>query len=161
MALRKNKAGHWIISSPSLVKEALGVLEDKQFILAGLLSDKKITTLQDEIALLDEDIKGYVLDKDDYEDDDYKLTRVQAFRRTWDTAKLEKILPRGIFKNIVKVTADPTKIDQYVREGKIKAKQIEPAFIETPNQPFVKITKKSHAEEKGAAEADALAAKLA
>jgi hypothetical protein len=160
MALRKTKEGHWIVSSPSHVKEALGVLEDKQFILAGLLADKKIVLLQEEIGILKSDIDGYVLDKDDYEDDNYKLTRVQAFRRTWDTAKLEKILPRGIFKNIVTVSADPSKIDEYVRSGKIKSKQIEPAFTETPNAAYVKLTKKSHAGEKGEVEADALAAKL-
>jgi hypothetical protein len=161
MALRKNKLGHWTISSPSLVKEALGVLEDKQFILAGHMSDPKIVSLQEDIASLKEDIDAYVIDNEDYEDDDYKLTRVQGFRRKWDTAKLEKILPRGIFKNIVKVEADPVKIDEYVRSGKLKAKLIEPAFEELPNKPYVKMTKKSHAEEKGETEAQSLAAKLA
>jgi hypothetical protein len=160
MALRRNQKGHWIISSRSRVKEALGVLEDKQFILAGLLSDPKIVTLQEEVASLKADIDAFVIDNEDYEDDDYKLTRVQGFRRSWDVTKLETILPRGIFKNIVKVEADPIKIDEYVRSGKIKAKQIEPAFSETPNKPYVKMTKKSHAEERGEAEAGALAAKL-
>lgn len=125
-----------------------------------MLGTPKIVSLQEQIAVLKEDIDKYVLDKDDYEDTDYKLTRVQAFRRRWDVDKLEAILPRGIFKNIVRVEPDPAKIDQYVREGKIDMKKIAPAYTETPNAPFVKMTKKSHAEEKGSAEAESLAAKL-
>ena len=125
-----------------------------------MLGTPKIVSLQQEIADLKVGIDAYVLDREDYEDDDYKLTRVQAFRRRWDVQKLEAILPRGIFKNIVKIEVDPIKLDQLVREGRIAAKKIEPAFTETPNQPFVKITKKSHAEEKGSAEAESLAAKL-
>ena len=125
-----------------------------------MLGTPKIVSLQQEIADLKLGIDAYVLDREDYEDDDYKLTRVQAFRRRWDVDKLEAILPRGLFKNIVKIEVDPIKLDQLVREGRITAKKIEPAYTETPNQPFVKITKKSHAEEKGSAEAESLAAKL-
>lgn len=107
-----------------------------------------------------EAVNTYVVEHEDYEDDNYKLTRVQGFRRSWNVGTLEKILPRGIFKNIIKIEADPAKIDEYVRSGRLKADVIEPAYEETPNKAYVKMTKKSHKEDVAEAEANALAAKL-
>jgi hypothetical protein len=100
-----------------------------------------------------------VLDKGSYEDDRYKITRVIGFKRAWNVAKLEKLLPRGIFKNITKTEADPAKIDEYVKAGRIKLKEIEPAFEETPLKAYPKWTEKKG--ERGQEEADSLAAKLA
>ncbi len=87
-------------------------------------------------------IDKWVLTKKNYEDDGFKLTRVVGHRRHWDTAKLERILPRGIFKNIVRVEADSAKIDQYVRAGRLSLDLIEPALIEEPTAPYVKWTTK-------------------
>lgn len=87
------------------------------------------------------------------------ITRVQAFKRRWNVETLEKIVPRGIFKNLVKIEVDPAKVDEYVKKGKLDPKKIEAAYEETPNQPFVKWTPKAetHSAE---AEAASLAAKL-
>lgn len=139
----------------------LRALEEKNEALAALLQESGVAALQAEIETLDADIKAYVLDSEEnYEDDKYKLTRVQGFRRHWDTDKLEKILPRGIFKNAVTIQADPQKIDQLVRDGKVKMNLIAPAYVEVPNTAYVKVSRKRNDEQKGDVEAAALAEAL-
>lgn len=158
MSELRRKGKRFVISSSSHVAEALAVLEAFDVEIEKFLADPALVLLQKERAQLKEDIDAYILKRSTpYEDDNYKLTRVQGFRRTWNVSKLEAILPRGIFKNVIKMEADPQKIDQYVRDGKIDRKKIEPAFEESPNRAYVKMTKKSHHEERGEAEADALA----
>lgn len=96
---------------------------------------------------------------EEYEDDKVRIVRVQGFRRNWDADKLEKIIPRAVFRRIVKIEVDPNKLDDEVRAGKLKlTRQVKAALNETPNKPFAKWTQKS--KKSGVAEADALAAKL-
>lgn len=127
--------------------------------LDGFMSDPAILDLQNELAALKAAVDAFVLDHEAYEDDTYKLTRVQGHRRTWNADKLEAILPRGLFKRVIKITVDPAKLDQLVRAKKIDGKKIDPAFEETPNAPYVKYTVKS--EDSGASEAEGLAEALA
>lgn len=110
-----------------------------------------MAAFEEERTALKAAVDAYVIDKDNYEDDTIKVTRVQGFRRAWDVAKLEKILPRGIFKNVVKIEVDPAKLNEYVNKGKIEEEKITPAFVETPNAPYTKWTPKT----KGAGEAEA------
>lgn len=119
----------------------------------------RLTDLRAKRAALKDAIDKFVMKSKQYEDAGYKLTRVQSYRRKWDTAKLERILPRPIFKRIVKVEADPAKIDEFVKGGAIKLKEIEAALIEEPNAPYIKWTKIT-AKPDAQAEAEALAAKL-
>jgi len=95
------------------------------------------------------------------ETDDVILTHVQGHTRVWDAEKLEKLVPRGIFKNLVTITVVPAKIDEYVRAKKITREQIEEAFVEKPKKPYVKWTPKKQAQaDKADAEAASLADKL-
>lgn len=135
---------------------ALEALDDK---IEAILADTKLVKLQEDRTALKAAIDAYVLSKRNYEDADFRLTRVQGNRRYWDTDKLEKILPRGIFKRIVEVQADPAKIDEYVRKGTLRLDLIEPALIEEPNAPYVKWTRIT-AKPDGGAEAASLAEKL-
>jgi hypothetical protein len=121
------------------------------------LAAPEIKNTQQIVADLKSAVDKYVTEKENYEDDNVKITRVQGFRRSWNVAKLETILPRGIFKNVVTVMADAEKIDQYVREKKIDMKKIAPALEETPNRPYAKWSKKSHDANRGEAEANELA----
>jgi hypothetical protein len=118
-----------------------------------------IEDMEEQRAALRAAIDKFVLDGKDYEDEDVMITRVQGHRRRWDVKKLETILPRGIFKNVVKIEVDPAKLDEYVRKGKIKREVIEPAFEETPNAPYAKWTEKSD-KDRGGKEADKLAEAL-
>lgn len=171
MELKRNKNGAFVLASKSHVRAAfdrLDQIDARTEKLDDIIAKKckKETTELDKLAEEHADltvaINAFVLDKGiDYEDNAVKLTRVQAYRRKWDVKKLESILPRGIFKNVTKTEADPAKIDEYVRKGKIDAKLIEPAFDETPNAPFVKWTVKSDSAGIGEVEATGLAAKLA
>ncbi len=159
MGLRRRKDGSYVISSRSHVTVALHVLDELDAEIAEIRAGH-LATLEQRRAQLKRDIDEWVLGAESYEDDAMKLTRVASKRRYWDTARLEKILPRGIFKNIVKIEADPDKIDQYVRAGRINAKMIEPALVEEPNAPYVKWTRKRQDEGAGEAEAAGLLAAM-
>lgn len=157
--LKRKKTGEYIIRSASHVQVALNLLRTCERTLEELLANPIITDLENEISLLRLAINQFVLDNDGYEDDSIKITRVQAFRRTWNAEKLENLVPRGIFKNLVTFTVKPEKIDEYVRQGKLNAEKIAAAYEESPNAPFTRWSKKSQAN--GAAEAQSLAEKLA
>ena len=90
--------------------------------------------------------------------DTWQLTKVVAYRRTWDVSKLEKIVPKGILKNITELKVIPEKIDQYVKSGDLTLKKIAPAYTETPNKPYVRVSKVAAAN--GETEAAKLAEKL-
>lgn len=123
-----------------------------------------VAPLQVEHMALKEARDRYIIDQyspgEGYEDEEWMATKVVSHRRTWDVEKLERLVPRGIFKNLVKMTVVPEKVDEYVRAKKIDRKKIEAAFTETPNAPYVKITKKSQPKVTGEDEADSLSAKF-
>jgi len=73
---------------------------------------------------------------------DYTISLVCASRSRWDDGKLKKILGKAGFLKIAKITVDPAKIDELVKEGKLDLKKIESAFIVTPNAPYLKFTPK-------------------
>lgn len=152
-----------MIGSDRHVRAALDSLAFEERELARLMADPKIVTTQDLIAKLKESVDGYIIDSfgagEGYEDDDWLATKVVGHKRVWDVETLEKSIPRGIFKNLVKIEVDGAKVDQFVREGKLKAKDIRKAFKETANKPYVKITKRS--KPKGDKEAQSLAEQLA
>lgn len=153
-----------IVSTKSHVAVALREREELGAELDKMLNDPAIVALTAELAGLKEAIDTYVIEHfepgDGFEDDDWLATKVVGHKRTWDVEKLEKLIPRGIFKNVVEFKVIPDKIDEYVRKGKLDRKKIGVAFTETPNKPYVKITKREQNESKGEAEATGLAAKL-
>lgn len=109
-------------------------------------------------AELDAKVREYVLKKGTIETPGYKLTVVQGFTRAWNGEALAKIVPKGLFLKIVDYTPNPEKIDELVKAGKLDAKKIGKAFIETPKAPYVKVTKKK---DDGGDEADRVAEALA
>lgn len=117
--------------------------------------------LDDTIKRLKASLLDYVEKKGDYEDDDFKVTRVQGFTRTWNPARLAAILPKGVFLKVVNYVPDAGKIDELVKAGKIDLDKIKPAFEETPKAAYPKITKKSKSDKGAEGEAESLAAKLA
>lgn len=116
--------------------------------------------LEQKRATLKSEIDQLVIEAgEEYEDESIRIVRVQGFRRSWDVDKLEKIIPRPIFRRIVKVDVDAEKLDDEVRAGNLKlTRQVKAALTETPNKAYAKWTPKSQKD--GEAEADALAAKL-
>jgi hypothetical protein len=168
-SLQRKANGSYALRSKSHVRAALDELAecDRQADILRAKIEKKCATetsalghIADQRGALKSAIDAYVLDHDEFETDTLKITRVQAHRRTWNIDTLAKIVPRGIFKNIVKMTVDPAKIDALVKEGRLDSKKIAPAYVETPNAAYVKWTEKSDTTS-GADEADALADALA
>jgi hypothetical protein len=159
--LKRKANGAWSISSRQDLADALDQRADIQFKRDDAYQ-MYVDRYDAEIADLTEAIDNFILSRydagDGFENDNWKATHVQGHRRSWDVSKLEKLLPRGIFKNVVKITADPQKIDEYVRAKKINMDDIQEAYVETPNKPYTKVTAKSTA--RGEAEAESLAAKL-
>jgi hypothetical protein len=119
-----------------------------------------LVDLESRMNTLKSAIDESVIEGDNYEDDSVKITRVQAMSRKWDTEKLEKILPRAVFRKIIKVEVDPDKLEQASRAGELTDEQITPALNETSNKPYAKWTTKTPKHD-ASAEADSLAAKLA
>lgn len=117
--------------------------------------DYGIDAMEGEQAAIKEGINKYVLTKKNYDDGKIKLTRVQAHRRAWNVDKLEKILPHAIFRKVIKIEVDKTKLDELVKKGTISADRIDPAFEETPNAPSVKWTRTNTND--GKAQASAIA----
>lgn len=126
---------------------------------------QKVERLEEEVGLLSEAINGYVLDHyddgDGYEDSDWKATRVVSHRRTWNVERLARLVPKAVFKNVTTTTVVPAKIDQMVRAGKVTLDELAPAYEETANAPYVKVTRRSESSDAGQSEAEELAAKLA
>jgi hypothetical protein len=159
--LKLNKKGEYVVSTKSHVREGLDTL-------AAI--DAEIEELTRPLRSQHEAVKaavdGYVIAKyqpgDGYEDDDYLATKVVAHRRSWNVDKLTKLVPRGILKNVLKISVDGEKVDQYVRAGKIDADKIKAAYEETPNKPYVKITprKKGQSPERAEKEAEGLASAM-
>lgn len=123
-----------------------------------LMKESGIYALGIEREDLDKKIKAYVLKKGNVEIPGYLLTRVQGFRRAWNSEKLQKIVPKGLFLQIVDYIPNPDKIDELVKAGKLDSKKIDKAFEETPNAPYVKITKRKQDD---GSEADRVAKALA
>jgi hypothetical protein len=155
-----NAKGVPVVSSKSAVHvavEDIAALDAEIAKLAGPLEAQR--------TLLKEAVDKYVIKtfepSNGYEDETISLTHVQSHTRKWNAEKLEQLVPRGIFKNLVTVTVVPAKIDEYVRAKKIKREDIEPAFEEVPKAPYVKWTpKKASQDGRAEDEAAGLAASL-
>lgn len=120
---------------------------------------------QQDIDAMRQAVDKYVIEKyeagDGYESDTWKATKVVGHDRSWNLKKLEKIVPRGILKNVLKISVDAKKLDELVKAGRIDRDEIEDAFEEKPKAPYVKITRKESKTDKAAEEAASLAEKLA
>lgn len=116
--------------------------------------------MEQELADLKAEIDRMIVEEGvEYDTDGIRITRVQAFKRVWNVDKLEQIIPRPLFRKVIKIDVDANKLDQLVREGKIDDKKIAPAYEETPNKAYAKWTYKSD-KSKGEQEAASLAEKL-
>lgn len=103
--------------------------------------------------------KAIVEDGVEYDTDEIKITRVQSHKRVWNVDKLEAILPRPLFRKVIKIAVDPDKLDQLVKAGQVDEKKLDPAFEETPQKAYARWTWKAD-KSKGSDEAESLAAKL-
>lgn len=142
------------------VKTALARIEEIDDILTAIRADNAMDEWEKERADLEDAVKAFALDVENYEDEAYKVTKVQGHTRYWDTDKLEKLVPKGLFLRCVNLVAAPDKIDALVKQGKLDRKVIAKAFIEKKNSPYAKITKKSEPGTDGEDEAASLAEKL-
>jgi hypothetical protein len=101
-------------------------------------------------------------DSEGYEDDQWKATKVVGHDRSWNLDKLEELVPADILEEVLNPpTVNAKKIDELVRAGRIDRDEIEDAFEEKPKAPYVKLTRKTEADDKGDKEAAEIAAKLA
>lgn len=107
----------------------------------------QVAVLREELGKLEGAVDKYVIDHSEpgggYEDDTVRLTKVVSYRRTWNPDTLRKLLPTALYKLVIEVKVDATKLNELVSEGKIDRKKIEAAYEETANAPYVKRTAKS------------------
>lgn len=144
-----------MVRSESHVQDALGDIDALREEIARLTDP-----LQAEVDKLNEAIDKYMLRRGPgtkIESPMANISVVQSHTRWWDTDKLKTLVPRHVFKNIVKLEVDKLALDEQVRAGNITREQIAPAFMEKPNAPYVKRTPVGGARD-GQAEADSLAA---
>lgn len=167
MSLLRKKDGSYSLRKDADLRGALDRREENEEEVKRLQAEIEGTRLGQRLAQLEDDssslsaaINQYALDNNDYEDDDWKVTKVVSHKRSWDVDKLESLVPRGVFKNMIQVQVVPAKVDQMIRSKKVSLDDIEDAYVEVANSPYVKVTRRSSRED-GASEADALAAKLA
>lgn len=118
--------------------------------------------LANELVAIESSIKDYALanykPSEGYADDEWLVTHVQGHTRRWNVDVLRKVLTPKQFKDVIDIKVSRPKIDALVRAGTVTSDDIEPAFEETPNAPYVKITPRSQAD--NGDEADDLAASL-
>ena len=138
--------------------KALDRIEEIDATITTMMDEYGINDLVDEKKDLDKKVREFVLAKDSMEVPNYKLTVVRGFMRKWDGEKLAKLVPKGILLKVVDYVPNADKIDELVKAGKLDAKKIKSAYIETPKQPYVKITK---VKEQDSSEADRVAEALA
>jgi hypothetical protein len=161
LPIRARKDGSYVVDSESHARIALDGLDAFDNEIARIREQSGLNRLEEVRAKIKAAVDEYALEHEGYQDERWKLTRVQGFKRAWNVDKLAKILPKSVFKHVTKIEADPAKIDDYVRKGTIKLETIEPAYEETPQKAYVKWTRATESSaSKGAAEADSLAAKL-
>lgn len=144
----------------SRVDKLLAHYDELQQEVKDIRESSGLDEVESELAAVKEEIDSLIVDKGvEYDGDRVKITRVQGYRRKWNVDKLEKIMPRPLFRQVIKLDVDSDKIDQLAREGKIDSKKIEPAYEETPNKAYAKWTWKSD-KKNGNNEAASLAAQL-
>lgn len=144
----------------SRVDKLLARYSELQEIIESIRRNSGMADCEAELADVKAEIDSLIVDKGvEYDGDRVKITRVQGYRRKWNVDKLEKIMPRPLFRQVIKLDVDSDKIDQLAREGKIDSKKIEPAYEETPNKAYAKWTWKSD-KKNGNNEAASLAAQL-
>ena len=85
---------------------------------------------------------------------EFRYQVVRGATRKWNVDKLKAAIGKGKLLQVCKLVVDPDKIDDQVRQGKLKLDDIEGALEETPKAAYIKRYENSEA--KGDAEADKL-----
>lgn len=67
-----------------------------------------------------------------------RFQMVRRFSRKWNPDKLRSIIGEKNFKKVTKRVVDSDKLDEFVRSGGYDQKQLEPAYEETPQKPFIR-----------------------
>jgi hypothetical protein len=169
MALKKNKEGNYSLRSEKQLAEALALRDDMEHMAEGLrekIAETKLgqalQSFEEDAAALSAAIDRFVLERysagEGYEDANWKLTKVVGHSRRWNADKLQKLIPYGVFKKIVKVEVVPNLLNEAVKNGEIDLEAVDAAYEDTPNAPYVKRTRRSQS---GGDEAAMLAEKLA
>jgi hypothetical protein len=90
--------------------------------------------------------------------DNYRWQLIKPESKRWNADKLRAVLGKAMFLKVCKVEPDPAKIDDLVRQGKIKLPDIEKALEFEPKKPYIKRYDNSDA--KGDTEASKLKAAM-
>jgi len=150
----KSKVGY-VVRSESHVQDALDDLAALDDEMEALIAPLRV-----EYDALNAAIDKYMLKRPagtKVESERVNISVVQSHKRWWDTDKLKDLVPRHVYKNITYLEVDKDALDNAVRAGEITREQIQDAFMEKPNTPYVKRTPVGSARD-GQAEADSLAA---
>lgn len=94
----------------------------------------------DEIDALNNEVKRFMSANDVKHvfRDGYKLTLVRRGSSAWDQVKLKNLLPKSVWLKVTRQVLDPEKLDDLVRTGGVKMKEIKSAYITVPQAPHVR-----------------------
>ncbi len=165
-----DESGSPSVASESDVHDALteieqieAEIEETETALAASELWVSLQALKAEREKLRAEIDAFILSNyqpsEGYDDGVYKLTKVVGHTRKWNVDKLKSLVPHAMFKRLTSTKVEPSKIDEMIRAKKLAIEEVQDAYEERPNKPYVKMTKKSQGS--NGDEAAELAAKLA
>lgn len=142
-------------------------LEGSAWILAEAVKKTKaaqtLAAVGADLNAVNAAIDSYALDTyqpgQGFESPEWKVTKVQGTTKVWNVDKLRSLVSHGLFKKMVSVSVDASKVDAEVKAGHVTLDEIEAAFSIKNNSPYVRITRRNLRDD-GSEEAESLAAKL-
>lgn len=143
MSVKQLKDGTWHIESGKDLERAVALLEEKLETIGQVEAEMEeqydYLTMKDEVVGLDEAIRVWMAENDQKHvfRDTYKITLIKRWKTEWNPDKLRAALPKALWLKVTKLVVDPNKIDDLVKQGKIKSKDIEKALEQTPVKPHI------------------------
>jgi hypothetical protein len=144
MPLKQRKDGTWSIETGKDMDAAVEAIEEREegikTIEENMEDEFDYLTMKQEIVDLKEELRRFMTANDQAQviRDDYKIVLIRRMRSSWNVNKLKKVLSKGQYLKIVKMTVDPAKIDDLVRRGDIDEKLIASALEQTPDKPYLR-----------------------
>ena len=161
VALKRMENGQFEIRTMADAKEAMNLRDE----FMDEIDKSGIVDIQNDVTEISRAIGRFMSGKGVDEIVDKKTNRravlIQRFNRKWiatrkelksegiDGKALQDLVDKDVFMKITKRVVDSAALDEAVREGLVEESVISEAFVETPQQPFVRVSdlKASNGEE--------------
>lgn len=151
--VKQRDNGEYVIKNVKQAKEAANLLAE----LKTELADPELVDMQNQATALAKAL-GAFMDKhatDKLESDRAKLTLVRPMVKCVaathkeipealrdEITPLNSLLPDDIYKSVIKEVVDTEALEEALRSGDVALKDVEDAYFEKPNRPYVRTTVK-------------------